>query len=182
MRNQRRHPWRRAGMAAVACLALAGGPGPADGAGAASPSASPTLHRAKVYLAAGDYRRAIEACQREVDEAPSAASYVYLTYAYQALGGYLEALAKADRWVAVEQLTLNLATRGPQDLVDPPDILARIAKEIVQESAQRQSDAAAAMATRLDKAETERLWQQQTAWRAAHPEDWWSGVPEAWRW
>ncbi len=29
------------------------------------------LHRAKIYLAAGDYRRAVEACQRNVDETPS---------------------------------------------------------------------------------------------------------------
>src|SRR5919106_5457041 len=62
------------------------------------------LTRAKAYLAAGDYRRAVEACLREVDDAPSAESYVYLTYVYQALDGYLEYLAKEDKWVAVEQL------------------------------------------------------------------------------
>ncbi len=22
---------------------------------------------------------------------------------------------------------------------------------------------------------------EQTAWRAAHPEDWWTGIPDAWR-
>ena len=32
------------------------------------------------YLAAGDYRRALELAQREVDETPSAASYIHLTY------------------------------------------------------------------------------------------------------
>jgi hypothetical protein len=82
----------------------------------------------------------------------------------------------------VEQLYLNLATHDTEDLTDPPDVLARIAKELIQESVRRQSDVTAAMATRLDKATTERLWTQQTAWRAAHPDDWWSGVPETWNW
>lgn len=140
------------------------------------------LHRAKVFLAAGDYRHAVEACQREVEEAPSAHSYVYLTYVYQAIDGYLETMAKADRWVAVDQLYLNLVTRSVEDLTDPPDVLPRIAKELIQESTRRQSDVTAAMATRLDKATTERLWKQQTAWRAAHPDDWWSGVPSEWKW
>jgi tetratricopeptide (TPR) repeat protein len=149
---------------------------------ASSESSQTNLHRAKVFLAAGDYRHAVEACQREVEEAPSAYSYVSLTYVYQAIDGYLEAMAKADRWVAVEQLYLNLATRNVEDLTDPPDVLARIAKELIQESVRRQSDVTAAMATRLDKAMTERLWAQQTAWRAAHPNDWWSGVPEVWNW
>ncbi len=149
---------------------------------ASSEPSRTNLHRAKVFLAAGDYRHAVEACQREVEEAPSAHSYVYLTYVYQAIDGYLEAMAKADRWVAVGQLYLNLATRNVEDLTDPPDVLARIAKELIQESVRRQSDVTAAMATRLDKVTTERLWTQQTAWRAAHPDDWWSGVPEAWNW
>lgn len=149
---------------------------------ASSEPSQTNLHRAKVFLAAGDYRHAVEACQREVEEAPSAHSYVSLTYVYQAIDGYLEAMVKADRWVAVEQLYLNLATHDTEDLTDPPDVLARIAKELIQESVRRQSDVTAAMATRLDKAATERLWTQQTAWRAAHPDDWWSGVPEAWNW
>lgn len=140
------------------------------------------LRRAKIYLAAGDYRRALEACQREVDEAPSAQSYVYLTYVLQAIDGYLEHLSKADRWVQVEHLFLNLAMRRPEDLVDPPEALARIAKEIIQESARRQSDIAAAMAARLDEATVAQLWKQQTAWRKAKPESWWAGVPEEWGW
>lgn len=153
----------------------------------ALPASSPApardnLARAKVFLAAGDYRRAVEACQREVDAAPSAASYVYLTYVFQAIDGYLEGMAKADRWVAVEQLYLNLATNEMQDLLDPPDVLARIVKEVIQESMRRQSDVTAAMAARLDKAQTERLWVQQTEWRKAHPDDWWSGVPKGWNW
>lgn len=140
------------------------------------------LKKARIFLAAGDYRRALEACRREVEEAPSAESYVYVTYVYHAIDGYLEHLAKNDRWVAVEQLYLNLASHGVEDLVDPPDVLARIAKEIIQGSVRQQSDVSAAMATRLDKTLTEQLWKQQTAWRAARPEGWWFGVPDGWAW
>jgi len=140
------------------------------------------LKRAKTFLAVGDYKRAIEACQRQVDEYPSAESYVYLTYVYQAVDGYLEYLAKTDQWLKVEHLYLNLATRETQDLVDPPSVLARIAKEIVQGSVRDQSDVAAAMAVRLDKETVNRLWKEQTAWRAAKPESWWFGVPESWVW
>ena len=53
------------------------------------------VRRAKIFLAAGDFRRAIEACQQEVTERPSADSYVYLTYVYQALDAYLDALARS---------------------------------------------------------------------------------------
>lgn len=140
------------------------------------------LQRAKVFLAAGDYRRALEACQREVAEAPSAQSYVYLTYVYQAIDGYLEHLSKADKWVAVEHLYLNLAGRDVQSLLDPPDVLARIAKEIIQGGAQKQSDVHAAMAARLDVEVTNRLWKEQAAWRAARPDNWWAGVPDSWGW
>ena len=140
------------------------------------------LSRAKVFLAAGDYRGALDACLREVREAPSAESYVYVTYVYQAIDGYLDHLAAIDRWVGVEQLYSNLTFQGPQDLVDPPDILARIAKEVIQESARRQSDVTAAMAARLDQTVVERLWKQQAAWRKANPKTWWSGVPAEWNW
>ena len=140
------------------------------------------LKRAKVFLAAGDYRRALEACQREVAEAPSVQSYVYMTYVYQAIGGYLEHLSKADKWVAVEHLYLNLAGGDVQSLLDPPDVLARIAKEIIQGGAQKQSDVNAAMAARLDVETTNRLWKEQTAWRAARSDNWWAGVPESWGW
>jgi hypothetical protein len=124
----------------------------------------------------------VEACQRQIDEAPSAESYLYLTYVYQAIDGYLEYLSKIDRWVGVEQLYLNLATRQVEDLTDPPDVLARIAKEIMQGSARQQSDITAAMAARLDNAVVAKLWKLQTAWRAAKPESWWNGVPEGWNW
>lgn len=140
------------------------------------------LQRAKVFLAAGDFRRAIEACQREIGEHPSAEPYVYLTYVYQALDAYAEFLGKTDQWVQMEQLYLNLATGRPEDLVDPPDVLARIAKELIQSAAQKQSDVTAAMATRLDDALVKRLWIQQTAWRKARPESWWFGVPPEWAW
>lgn len=140
------------------------------------------LKRAKIFLAAGDYRRALEACQKEVEEAPSAASYVYLTYVLQAIDGYLDHLATTDRWVGVEQLYWNLISQGPQDLTDPPDVLARIAKEIIQESSRKQSDVTAAMAARLDASEVARLWKQQTAWRNERPVGWWAGVPAEWGW
>lgn len=140
------------------------------------------LQRAKVFLKAGDYRRAVEACQAEVQAVPSVRSYVYLTYVYHALNGYLEHLATNDQWVRVEQLYLNLATGRPEDLVDPPDVLARIAKELIHQAVQRQADVTAAMAARLDETLVTRLWQEQTAWRQAHPADWWSGVPPEWQW
>jgi tetratricopeptide (TPR) repeat protein len=149
---------------------------------ASAEAARDHLKRAKIFLAAGDYRRAIEACQREVEDAPSAESYVYLTYVYQAVDGYLQHLSKTDRWVGVEHLYLNLAARSVEDLVDPPDVLARIAKEVIQSSVQKQSDISAAMASRLDEAAVIRLWKQQSAWRLAQPENWWLGVPEAWGW
>jgi hypothetical protein len=140
------------------------------------------LSRAMVFLAAADYRHAIEMCQREVEESPSAESYVYLTYVYHALNGYLDHLAKTEQWVKVEQLYVNLAFRDLDALTNPPDILARIAKEIIHDSAGRQADVSAAMAARLDEAVTARLWKQQTAWRAAKPESWWSGPPPEWKW
>lgn len=140
------------------------------------------LQRAKVFLAAADYRRAVEACRQEVADRPSAEAYSYLTYVYQALDAYVQSLANTDQWVSMELLYLNLATGRPEDLTDPPDVLARIAKEIIQQAAQRQSDVAAAMATRLDQAATERVWAQQAAWRKSKPVGWWLGIPPEWMW
>jgi len=140
------------------------------------------LQRAKVFLAAGDFRRTIEACQQEIVAHPSAERYVYLTYVYQALEAYVEFLARTDQWVQVEHLYLNLVFSRPEDLVDPPDVLARIAKEVIQSAARKQADVTAAMASRLDDALVKRLWTQQTAWRKTHAESWWFGVPPEWRW
>ncbi len=140
------------------------------------------LRLAKIYLAAGDYRRAIESCQRQIDDHPSAESYVYLTYVYQAIDGYLEHLAKTDQWLKVEQVYLNLASNKTEDLADPPSVMARIAKEMIQGSVRDQADVAAAMAVRLDKETVNRRWQEQTAWRTANPDSWWFGVPGAWGW
>lgn len=140
------------------------------------------LQRARVYLAAGDYRRAVEACQQEVAAHPSAETYTYLTYVYQALDAYTDSLARADQWVAVEFLYLNLATGRAEDLVDPPDVLARIAKELIQSAAQKQADATAALAMRLDAPAVVRVWAQQTAWRKMRPDGWWLGVPPGWPW
>lgn len=160
-----------------ACSSLPGTTLPSESA-----SPHPALRHARLYLAAADYRRAIDACLEEVRAQPSVASYVYLTYVYHALDAYLDDLAKKDQWVGIEQLALSLAGDRPEQLLDPPDILARVAKELIHTSVQKQSDITAAMASRLDAAEVRRLWEEQTAWRRAHPQDWWRSAPEAWRW
>jgi hypothetical protein len=77
-------------------------------------------------------------------------------------------------------LYLNLVYRDTEDLVDPPGGLARMAKEMIQASVRQLSDVTAAMANRLDKAESDRLWLEQTRWRTAHPTTWWQGVPPGW--
>ena len=69
---------------------------PPDVAAALTEDQRSHLSRAKVFLQAGDFRRAVDACQEEVRERPSAASYLYLTYVYQALDRYLEHLAQTD--------------------------------------------------------------------------------------
>jgi hypothetical protein len=145
----------------------------------AAPAPS-SLTKMTLYLTAGDYRRAFETCQRNIDEAPSAATYIHLTYVYHAIDAYLEHLSKEERWMAVEHLYLNLATRGTEDLVDPPGGLARMVKEMIQLSVRQQSDVSAAMANRLDKAESDRLWIEQTKWRAANPQSWWQSLPPTW--
>lgn len=107
---------------------------------------------------------------------------MYLTYAYHALDGYLQHLANTDQWVRVEQVYLNLSTGRVEDLLDPPDVLARIAKELIQQAVQRQADVTAAMAARLDEPLVNQLWQEQTAWRQARPGEWWSAAPPQWQW
>ncbi len=154
--------------------------GPAFGGQGADVIADPEVAKTNLYLRAGDYRRALETCQRSLNEMPSVAGYIRLTYVYQAIDGYLEQLSQDEQWMAMEHLYLNLAYRDIEDLVDPPGGLARMAKEMIQTSVRQQSDASAAMAVRLDKAESDRLWQQQKQWRAAHPTGWWKGMPEAW--
>jgi hypothetical protein len=147
-----------------------------------SPGPPTHLQRAKIFLAAGDYRRAVEACRQEVQDHPSARSYLYLTYVYQALDAYVESLAKADQWVAMEHLYLNLSSGGPEELLDPPNVLARMAKEMIQAAARQQADVTSELATRLDRSVVEVVWPQQTAWRKAKPEGWWLTVPPEWSW
>ncbi|MBD0315062.1 MAG: hypothetical protein ICV75_00070 [Nitrospiraceae bacterium] len=171
--------WRIVAIAAV-LAALAAGPVWSESAPLGSHPTSPPLAKMNLYLTAGDYRRALEACQRSIDDAPSAATYVHLTYVYHAIDAYLEHLAKEERWITVEHLYLNLASRGTEDLVDPPGGLARMAKEMIQLSVRQQSDVSAAMANRLEKAEVDRLWTQQAKWRAIHPGTWWQSFPAAW--
>ena len=167
-------------MLAAACLLSSAGCA-AFGTQSSGPTQS-NLQRAKIFLAAADYRRAIDACQQEVAEHPSAASYTYVTYIYQALDAYLMSLAQADRWVAVEQLVQSLSPGRPEDLIDSPDVLSRIAKELIHDSATKQADIAAAMATRLDESRVQMLWMQQKRWRDQRPDSWWLSVPVEWEW
>ena len=140
------------------------------------------LKGAKVYLKAGDYRRAIEACQRQIDDHPSVESYVYLAYVYQALDGYLMSLAKQEDYVKVEQLSLNLTAREIIDLIDPPNVMPRMAQELIHEGVRQQFDVTAGMANRLNHARTDELWTQQAAWRESSPDGWWAGIPPEWNW
>ena len=140
------------------------------------------LARAKVYLEAGDYRRAVEACQRNIDFNPSVEAYVYLAYVYQAIDGYLASLAKKEDYVKVEQLSLNLTAREIIDLIDPPNVMPRMAQELIHEGLRQQFDVTAAMANRLSRTRTDELWAQQTLWREAKPDSWWAGVPDPWKW
>ena len=96
------------------------------------------LHRAKIYLASGDYRRAVEACQQHIEQTPSVESYVYLIYVYHALDGYVEWLAQQDNWGDVGRVAMSMVNRGTLDLVDPPDMLSRMAKEILKEGIRQQ--------------------------------------------
>jgi len=157
-----------------------------SGCGSLSAPAQPVqptnLLRAKTFLAAGDFRRAVEACRQEVQEHPSAASYLYLTYVYQALDAYIESLAKSDQWVAMEHLYLNLTSGGPEELLDPPNVLARMAKEMIQAASRQQADVTAELATRLDPSVTAVVWPQQAAWRKRKPDGWWFTVPPEWKW
>ena len=161
-------------------LLLVQGPAYGEPGRVAPETTHSSLAKANLFLAAGDYRRALEACQREIDDAPSAASYIHLTYVYQAIDAYLEHLLQKERWMAIEHLYLNLAYRDTEDLIDPPGGLARMAKEMIQASVRQQSDVSAAMANRLDKAESDCLWVEQAQWRATNPEIWWQGVPKTW--
>ncbi len=140
------------------------------------------LARAKVFLQVGDYRRAVEACQRNIDQDPSVEAYVYLAYVYQAIDGYLAYLAKQEDYVKVEQLSLNLTAREVIDIIDPPNVMPRMAQELIHEGLRQQFDITAAMANRLNRSRTDELWMQQSAWRKAQPDSWWAGVPKEWQW
>ena len=155
-----------------------------DGAFASDVQREPAshLHRAKIYLAAGDYRRAVEACQLHIDRSPSVESYVYLIYVYHALDGYLDWLAQQDNWGEIGRLSLSMVNRGTMDLVDPPDMLSRMAKELLKEGVRQQFDIVAGTANRLDKPRADELWLERKAWQEAHPTTWWAGVPESWSW
>ncbi len=140
------------------------------------------LARAKVFVQAGDYRRAVEACQRNIDQHPSVEAYVYLAYVYQAIDGYLAYLVKQEDYGKVEQLSLNLTAREVIDIIDPPNVMPRMAQELIHEGLRQQFDITASMANRLNRARTDELWVQQSAWRESQPDSWWSGVPLEWKW
>ena len=141
-----------------------------------------SLARVNIFLQAGDYRRAVEACQRNIDEQPSVEAYVYLAYVYQAIDGYLAYLAKQEDYVKVGQLSLSLTAREMIDLIDPPNVMPRMAQELIHEGLRQQFDITATMANRLNRARTDELWMQQAAWRDSHLDSWWAGVPDAWQW
>ena len=145
-------------------------------------SVNADLARAKIFLQVGDYRRAVEACQQNIDHSPSVEAYVYLAYVYQAIDGYLAFLAKKEDYVKVEQLSLNLTAREVIDIIDPPNVLPRMAQELIHEGLRQQFDITASMANRLNRARTDELWLQQSAWRESQPNSWWAGVPKIWQW
>ena len=66
-----------------------------------------------------------------------------------------------------------MVNRGTMDLVDPPDMLARMAKEILHEGIRQQYDVAAGMANRLDKTRADELWLEVRAWEKTRPDNWW---------
>ncbi len=140
------------------------------------------LARATVFLEAGDYRRAVEACQANIDRHPSVEAYVYLAYVYEALKGYLDDLVKKEDYVKVEQLSLNLTARAVIDLIDPPNVMPRMAQELIGEGIRQQFDITAGMANRLNRTRTDELWLEQKAWREARPDSWWHGIPPTWDW
>jgi hypothetical protein len=140
-------------LAALGLSMIVAGPFAVEGHGQVVPVSrtSGIVERTGLFLLAGDYRRALEACEQAIQERPSAEAYLQLTYVYQAIDAYLEQLSKDESWTAVEQLYLNLAYRHTEDLVDPPGGLARMAKEMIQTSVRQQSDVSAAMAVRLNR-------------------------------
>jgi len=168
-------------FAALGLSIIVAGPFAVEGHGQVAPvSRTSIVERTGLFLMAGDYRRALEACEQAIQERPSAEAYLQLTYVYQAIDAYLEQLSKDESWTAVEQLYLNLAYRHTEDLVDPPGGLARMAKEMIQTSVRQQSDVSAAMAVRLNKGVADRLWQEQAQWRHTHPTEWWRAFPDSW--
>jgi hypothetical protein len=101
---------------------------------------------------------------------------------YEAIDGYLAYLAKQEDYVKVEQLSLNLTAREMIDIIDPPNVMPRMAQELIHEGLRQQFDITASMANRLNRARTDELWLQQSAWRESQPNSWWAGVPKEWPW
>ena len=65
---------------------------------------------------------------------------------------WTDSLARADQWVAREHLSHNLPAGRTQGLIEPSDVPASIAKELIQPALHKLSDVTAALATRPDSA------------------------------
>ncbi len=182
--KMKKHDWNRISILGLAVILISVMQLSSSWAQVGQVSSSPHEHlsRANVFLMAGDYRRAVEACQKHIDHKPSVEAYVYLAYVYQALDGYLDYLVKKEDYVKVEQLALNLTAREVIDLIDPPTMLTRMAQELIHEGIRQQFDVTSAMANRLSRTRTEELWAQQALWRELNSQSWWASAPEAWGW
>ena len=91
-------------------------------------------------------------------------------------------LAQQVNWGDVGRVAMSMVNRGTLDLVDPQDMLSRMAKEILKEGIRQQFDIVAGTANRLNKPRADEMWLERKAWQEAHPHDWWTGVPESWNW
>ncbi|MBK9110501.1 MAG: hypothetical protein IPM88_02075 [Nitrospira sp.] len=77
-------------LAAIGCRSSAGQL-TVEAQGQMAPvSRTSIVERTGLFLMAGDYRRALEACEQAIQERPSAEAYLQLTYVYQAIDAYLD--------------------------------------------------------------------------------------------
>ena len=150
---------------------------PCFDAGSRPLAASPT---GQSLSRGGDFRRAVEACRQEVWEHPSARSYLYLTYVSgtRCLCGVAH---KSDYWVGMEHLYLNLTSGSPEELLDPPNVLARMAKEMIQAATRSRPTSRPSW-----QPGSIRLWLQWYGRNRLHgekrPDGWWFSVPAEWPW
>lgn len=146
------------GVIAVFCLCWV--PGCAGEGVQGSHAAPPNFQQTKVFLVVRDFRPGIEAGWADVIERPSASRDVALTYVDHALDAYLDSLAKADRWVAVELLAQSLSAGGPEGRRSCWTFRIFSRGLLIQSSARKQVDVSAALATRLDEQAVAVSWGQ----------------------